>query len=187
MARPAHGQKLPALPGSRITDSGVVRAGAAIDSVFVLRTRSADTVDIGDFAAQLIARIGAPPFGDSLAFRVTSDTALIRVAGRLTDFPPDVRADLRPLFAFIDSNSVFVADISMPQHSGGVMRFHLDRVTVRGLTIPDLLLIPALQQYTLLYPTLLASGGREFLVAMPTDGSARLVRNGIELTLPRQP
>ena len=62
------------LRGSRITNAGVVRANAATDSVFVLRATLVDTVDIGDFASYLLAHIGAPPFPDSLAFRVTSDS-----------------------------------------------------------------------------------------------------------------
>ncbi len=176
----------PPLPGSRITDSGVVRAGAIIDSVFLSRTRLVDTVNIGDFAAHVLARLGVPPFGDSLLFRVTSDSQLVRIAGRLSNFPPEARDELGPIFSFLDSNSVFVAEISMPQHDGGVMRFHLDRVTVQGIGIPEFLLLPALQEYASRYPVL-ASGGREFLVAMPSEARARLVRNGLEISMPPRP
>ncbi len=174
------------LPGSRISDSGVVRAGAIIDSVFLARTRLVDTVDIGDFAAHVLARLGVPPFGDSLLFRVTSDTQVVRIAGRLSNFPAEERDELRPIFFFLDSNAVFVADISMPQHGDGIMRFRLDRVTVQGVTIPELLLLPALQEFATRYPVL-AGGGREFLVAMPPDAHARLVHNGLEISMPPKP
>lgn len=174
------------LPGSRITDSGVVRAGAIIDSVFLARTRLVDTVDIGDFASHVVARLGVPPFGDSLLFRVTSDTQLVRIAGRLSNFPVYERNELGPIFRFLDSNAVFVAEISMPQHDQGIMRFHLDRVTVQGIGIPDILLLPALQEFATRYPVL-ADGGREFLVAMPPDAHARLVHNGLEISMPPRP
>ena len=190
LARAAAGQTpspgVAPLPGSRISDSGVVRAGAIIDSVFLSRTRLVDTVDIGDFASHVLARLGVPPFGDSLLFRVTSDTQLVRIAGRLSNFPAYERDELRPIFFFLDSNAVFVADVSMPQHDQGIMRFHLDRVTVQGIGIPELLLLPALQEFATRYPVL-ADGGREFLVAMPPDAHARLIHNGLEISMPPKP
>jgi len=172
------------LPGSRITNAGVVRANGATDSVFILRGRSTDTVDIGDFAANLLARIGAPPFSDSLGFRVTSDSQTIRITGRLMDFPPDSRAELGPIFSFLDSTSVFVAEVSMPQADSGIMRFRLRRVTVRGFPIPDLLLVVALSEYSQRYPGMLQEGGRAFDVGMPLEGRASLINNAIVLTMP---
>jgi hypothetical protein len=169
--------------GSRITDAGVLRAAAKVDSVFIVRNTLVDTVDIGDFAGYLLARLGVPPFGDSLAFRVTADTAQIRITGRLMDFPPEARGELGVIFSFIDSTATFRADIGMPQHAGGIMKFRLLRVVVGGLPIPELLLLPALAEYARRYPVL-ASGGREFLVAMPLEATATLVRNGLELRMP---
>jgi hypothetical protein len=188
-AGPVAAQVVPSsspLPGSRITDSGVARAGALIDSVFVLRTRLVDTVDIGDFAAHVLARLGVPPFGDSLRFRVTADSARIRISGRLDDFPADERNELRPIFFFVDSSSVFVAEISMPQSDSGIMRFRLERVMVKGFVIPDILLLPALQEFDDRYP-ILAANGREFLVAMPLEAHARLIHDAIELSMPPSP
>lgn len=164
----------------RITNAGVLRADSAVEAVFIARTRAIDTVAIGDFASHLLARLGVPPFEDSLAFRVDADSALVRIRGRLRDFPPESRRELGPIFSFVDSTTPFVAEITMPQHNGGLMRFRLKRVTVSGFPIPDMLLIPALNEYDRRYPVL-ASGGRELLVAMPTDGEARLVDDGIEI------
>ncbi len=158
----------------------MVRADSVVEAVFLSRTRSIDTVAIGDFASHLLARLGVPPFDDSLAFRVSADSTRVRIRGRLRDFPPESRQELGPIFSFVDSLTPFVAEISMPQHNGGLMRFRLLRVTVSGFPIPDLLLLPALREYDRRYPVL-ASGGRELLVAMPTDAEARLVENGIEL------
>ncbi len=167
----------------RFTNAGVLRADSAVEAVFVTRTRPVDTVAIGDFASHLLARLGVPPFEDSLAFLVTADTSRVRIQGRLRDFPPESREELGPIFSFIDSLTPFIATISMPQHSGGIMRFRLERVTVSGFPIPDILLLPALQEYDRRYPVL-ASRGREFLVAMPPEADARLLDNGIELRMP---
>lgn len=170
--------------GSRITNAGVVRAATTVDSVFLERTHLVDTIDIGDFAAYLLARLGVPPFEDSLAFRVESDSARVRIRGRLADFPPETRAELGPIFSFIDSLSPFEAEISMPSRSHGLMRFRLERVRLRGYSIPDFLLNPALYEYSRRYPVL-SSGGREFLVAMPPEATATLLDRAIEIRMPR--
>ena len=175
------------LPGSRITNAGVVRATAATDSVFLARTRMRDTVDIGDFASLMLAKIGAPPFSDSLAFKVTADSQRVRVSGRLMDFPADSRAELSPIFSFLDSTSVFVAEISMPQAEDGIMVFRLERLTVRGFPIPDLLVLAALEQYRKQYPKMLAASGKEFHVEIPREARAALVTNGLVLVMPPKP
>ena len=175
----------PAVAGSLITNAGVTRASGAVDSVFVDRRKRGDTVDVGDFTAYLLARLGVPPFNDSLGFRVSSDTSRIRIRGRLMDFPAETRAELGPIFSFVDSTSVLIAELSMPQAQYGIMRFRLERVTVGGTTIPDFFLSPALAEYSRRYPVL-SAGGREFLVAMPPDAKTWLVRDGIELWMPEK-
>lgn len=169
--------------GSRITNAGVARAQGSVDSVFLERTLRADTIDAGDFTAYLLARLGVPPFDDSLAFRVRGDSTRIRIGGRLMDFPPESRAELGALFSFLDSTSTFSAEISMPERANGVMRFRLEKVLLRGFPIPDLLVLPALAEYSRRYPVLTANG-REFLVAMPPAATARLVGGGIEIRMP---
>lgn len=169
--------------GSRLSNDGVLRADSAVDAVFITRSRLVDTVDIGDFASHLLARLGVPPFEDSLAFTVTSDTARVRIGGRLKDFPAVARNELSGIFFFLDSLTPFEAEISMPGRGDGIMRFRLEQVRVAGFPIPEMLLVPALREYDRRYPVL-ASGGRELLVAMPLDGTALLVSDGIELRMP---
>ncbi|MEP6590725.1 MAG: hypothetical protein ABJC19_06040 [Gemmatimonadota bacterium] len=169
--------------GSLITNAGVARASSAVDSVFVDRQKRSDSVDVGDFTAYLLARLGVTRLDDSLAFRVSSDSSRIRIRGRLMDFPPQARAELGPIFSFLDSTSVFVAELSMPQAQYGIMRFRLERVIVGRTSIPDFLLAPALSEYSRRYPVL-SAGGREFLVGMPPDARTRLIPNGIELWMP---
>lgn len=175
------------LPGSRITNAGVVRATAATDSVFIARTLLVDTVDIGDFTAFLLAQIGAPPFDSTLAFKVVSDSARVRISGRIMDFPPEQRSELGPLFGFLDSTTVVTAEVSMPQADGGIMVFRLERLLVKGFAIPDILLLGALAKYRTQYPKMLSAGGKEFLAAMPKEARASLTTNGIVLRMPPKP
>ena len=171
------------IPGSRISNEGVLRADSAVAAVFLARTRLVDTVDIGDFASHLLARLGVPPFADSLGFGVTADSALVRIVGRMADFPPESRVELGPLFFFVDSLTPFTAEIALVDKANGVMRFRLMRVLVSGFPIPDLLLLPALREYDRRYPVL-ANGGRDLLVAMPPEAKVKLVKDGIELRMP---
>ncbi|MEO5799218.1 MAG: hypothetical protein ABIZ70_05015 [Gemmatimonadales bacterium] len=188
-AVPAAAQTSPSpvpMPGSLITNAGVARANAAVDSVFVQKKTRIETIDVGDFTGYLLARLGVPRLDDSLKFRVSSDTTRIRIRGRLMDFPAQARAELGPIFSFVDSTAVLVAELSMPQYQDGVMKFRLQRVTVGGTSIPEFFLSPALSEYARRYPVL-SGGGRELLVAMPPEGSARLVKNAIELRMPGKP
>lgn len=171
------------LPGSPITNDGVVRATATVDEVFLTRLRLIDTVDVGDFTAYLIARMGAPPFEEGLGFRVTADSLRARISGRLMDFPADTRSELGPIFTFVDSMAPFVAEVHLVERANGIMRWRLHRVTVNGFPIPDLLLTPALREYNRRYPVL-GNNGRDFLVAMPPEASVMLVKNGLELRMP---
>ncbi len=171
--------------GSRITTPGVTRASATVDSVFVDKRSRAGRVDVGDFTAYLLARLGVPPFPDSLAFLVTSDSARIRIRGRLMDFPPSARAELGPIFSFVDSTSSFMAELSMPQRDNGVMRFRLERLLVRDIPLPEFLFLPALNEYARRYPVL-TSGGREFLVAIPVEATVAIGANVLELAMPKK-
>ncbi len=170
------------LPG-RITNAGVARAAAVVDSVFLDKRQSSGRIGVGDFTGYLLARLGVPPFTDSLAFLVSSDTGRIRISGRLMDFPPETRSELGPIFAFVDSTSSFVAELSMPQRDHGVMRFRLERLLVRDFAVPEFLFLPALAEYARRYPVL-TTAGREFLVAMPPEGWVALGANSLELGMP---
>ncbi len=185
LAASAHAQD--SLPGYRFSNAGVLRAGSATDSVFVARKLAIDTINIGDFASFLVAKLGATTLYDSLEFKVTADSTRVRVSGRLMDFPPDSRAELGPIFTFLDSTSVFVAEISMPRADSGIMVFRLERLTVRGFTIPDLLVDGALSSYRSRYPDKLSAGGREFHVEIPRQARVKLITDAIVLRMPPKP
>jgi len=171
------------IPGSRISNAGVLRADSTVAAVFLERSRLVDTADIGDFASHLLARLGVPPFADSLGFGVTADSLQIKIVGRLADFPPESRVELSPIFFFVDSLTPFTAEIALIDQANGVMRFRLRRVLVSGYPVPELLLLPALREYDRRYPVL-ANGGRDLLVAMPPEATVKLVTDGIELRMP---
>jgi len=171
------------IPGSPITNDGVVRASRTVDAVFLDRTRLIDTVDVGDFTSYLIARMGAPPFEEGIGFRVTADTTRARITGRMLDFPAETRSELGPIFAFVDSTAAFAAEVALVERAHGIMRWRLVRVTVNGFPIPDFLLTPALREYNRRYP-ILGNNGRDFLVAMPPEATAALVMDGLEIRMP---
>ncbi len=173
------------LDGARLTNAGVVRANAQVDSVFIRRLAPTVTIDVGDFTAYLLARVGAPPFPDSTGFRVTTDSQVVRISGRLRDFPPEKVQELGPFLLLLDSTSLFVAELRMPQRDSGVIRLRLERILVNGLAIPEVLLGPAIAAYGINYEEL-SNGGREFLVAMPVRGEARLLDGQIRLHLPAE-
>lgn len=181
LAPPVMAQTVP--PGGRISNAGVLRADSAVDAVFIARSRLVDTVAIGDFASHLLARLGVPPFADSLGFEVTADSARARIVGRLRDFPAEARVDLNPIFFFVDSLTPFTAEVSLLERANGVMRWRLERVLVGGFPVPELLLLPALSEYDRRYPVL-ANRGRDLLVAMPPEATVTLVKDGIELRMP---
>ena len=160
----------------------MLRAAATVDSVFLDRTHLVDTIDLGDFAAYLLARLGCRIRG-LLGLRVGGRGAGPH-QGPDARFPADARAELGVIFSFIDSTAPLEAVIAMTQRSHGLMRFRLERVVIKGFAIPDLLLNPALAEYNRRYPVL-SAGGREFLVAMPPDATATIVQGGIELRMPR--
>jgi hypothetical protein len=166
--------------GTAISNVGVMRAAGKVDAVYSERLIPADTVAIGDFTSYLLARLGVPPFPDSMGFRVRSDTAGAEIRGKLADFPEEALAELGPLFSFIDPNASFVARVRLVQAQYGIMRFRLQGVSVGGVPVPDLLLIPALREYSRRYPVL-AANGWELMIAIPDDGRARLMTDGIEL------
>ncbi len=166
--------------GTAITNAGVLRAADKVDGVYTDRIVMSDTVAIGDFTSYLLARLGVPPFPDSMGFRVRSDTVSAEIRGRLADFPLEARSELGPLFSFIDPSASFVARVRLVQAQYGIMRFRLQGVSVGGVPVPDLLLIPALREYSRRYPVL-AANGWELMIAIPDDGTARLIGDGIEL------
>jgi len=172
---------VPAAPG-RLSNAGVDRAAALVDSVYVDRLNPAAFVEGGDFASYLVARLGVRPVPDDLAINVAVDTGAVTLSGRVQDLPAAVREQLGPALMFLDPSSVIAADVSLLRARIGVVRFHLRSLLVNGDPLPEALLAPLMAQVGSSYPAL-TSTGRDLLVAIPEDGTMQLAQGGVRVAV----
>ncbi len=96
----------------RLSNDGVLRASVVVDSVFLDRTKLTATIDGGDWASYLLARLGAGRIPGGLGIEVVVDTVRILVRGRLQDLPPETRGLLGPVASMVDSSTMIVADVA---------------------------------------------------------------------------
>jgi hypothetical protein len=169
-----------------LSDAGVYRASALVDSVYVDRQSPEAFVEGGDFASYLVARLGVRPVPDNLAIDVAVDTGAVTLSGRLQDLPEAVRAQLGPALMFLDPSSVIAADVSLQRARPGVVRFHLRSLLINGVALPEGILVPLMAQVGANYPAL-TSTGRDLLVAIPEDGTMRLAQGGVRVAVKPPP
>lgn len=167
----------------RIAPDGVFRASAIVDSVYIDRQLKQATIDGGDFAAYLMARLGARNLPEDFGYRVSVDTALLRIGGRISDLTPDARRALASLVLVLPPDTRLEAQISLHPAGREAVRFHLDGATVRGIPVPETLLAPLMNQIGRQYPALTETG-RDLLIQVPAGGKMRLVPGGVRLTGP---
>jgi hypothetical protein len=153
-----------------------------VDSVFVDRTKSAGTIDGGDWASYLLARLGAGRIPDGLGIEVVVDSTRIDVHGRLQDLPAQTRALLGPVASMVDSNTVIAADVLVQRTGPELVRFWLKGLRVNGFPFPEFLLGSMMASIGRQYPALTASG-RDLYVQVPKDGRLTLGPSGIEITV----
>jgi len=170
-------------PSRAITAAGVLRANAAVDSVFIDRLVPQTTVAGGDFAAYLLARLGANQIPESLAINVAVDSARIHIGGALRDFPPEARSALGPLVQFLAPETVIEGHVSLAPAGSRAVHFHLETVTVGGVPVPDPFLRSAMFDVGRQYPALTKSG-RDLFVEIPPGASMRLEPDLIRLLGP---
>lgn len=176
---------VPPTPG-RLSDAGVYRASALVDSVYVDRQSAEAFVEGGDFASYLVARLGVRPVPDNLAIDVAVDTGAVTLSGRVQDLPEAVRAQLGPALMFLDPSSVIAADVALQRARLGVVRFHLRSLLINGVALPEGILVPLMAQVGANYPAL-TSTGRDLLVAIPEDGTMRLAQGGVRVAVKPAP
>ncbi|MEO8138618.1 MAG: hypothetical protein ABI742_03175 [Gemmatimonadota bacterium] len=167
----------------RIAPEGVFRASALVDSVFVERQLSQARVDGGDFAAYLLARLGARNLPPDFAFTVEIDSALIRIAGRIADLPAEARQALSQLVLLLPPDTKLEARIELAAAGREAVRFHLLTIAVQGVPIPETFLAPLLADIGRQYPALTASG-RDLYVQVPSGAKLTLVPGAVLLTGP---
>ncbi len=167
----------------RIAPEGVYRASALVDSVFIDRLLPRAVVDGGDFAAYLMARLGARDLPPDFAFTVEIDTALIRIAGRIADLPPEARTALSQLVLLLPPDTRLEAQIELAQAGREAVRFHLRTITVQGVPIPETFLIAVMAEIGRQYPALTATG-RDLYVQMPPGATMALIPGAVALNGP---
>ncbi len=174
----------------RLSNDGVLRATAQVESVFVDRTAPAAEVDGGDWASYLLARLGAGKIPEGLGIGIRVDTARIEVRGRLQDLPAETRALLGPIASMVDSSTVITADVLMGRTGPEVVRFWLRGLRLNGYPFPEFLLGSMMASIGRQYPALTKSG-RDLYIQVPPDGQLRLgegaIRLGIEPVGRREP
>ncbi len=171
-------------PGPRaITPAGVFRASALVDSVFVDRQLPRATVDGGDFAAYLMARLGARALPPDFGYQVLVDTTLLRIAGRIADLPPEARRALAGLVMVLPPDTKLEAQIELLSAGREAARFRLRGATVQGIPVPESFLASMLAEVGRQYPALTPTG-RDLLVQLPTGASMVLLPGAVELIGP---
>ena len=170
---------------SAITNDGVVRASAAVDSVFLDRQLEESSVSGGDWAAYLMARLGVRPIPASLGFVVTVDSERLQLAGRIRDLPPESRMVLGPVVGLLDSETTVRADITLHSAGPSALRFRLDAVYLGGVLIPDGFLQGAMTEVGRQVPVLTPTG-RDLLVEIPLEGRIALLADEVRLIAPPQ-
>lgn len=166
-----------------ITQAGVVRAAAVVDSVFVDRQALRGFVGAGDWAAYLMARLGVNPVPRDLKIRVVGDTSRVRLSSRLGDLPYEARRALGPLLGILPPDAEIAGDITLVPAARNVVRFHLATVRLNGVPIPELLLQTAMFDVGRQYPALTRTG-RDLLVEIPPDAVVALALGGVRLAAP---
>ncbi|MEO8635068.1 MAG: hypothetical protein ABI587_07315 [Gemmatimonadales bacterium] len=168
-----------------ITPAGVFRASALVDSVFVDRQLPNARVDGGDFAAYLMARLGARALPPDFGFRVTVDSTLLRIGGRIADLPPDARRALAGLVMILPPETQLEAQIELLTAGPEVARFRLRGATVSGIPVPEAFLATMLADVGRNYPALTPTG-RDLLVQIPAGASIRLLPGMVALIGPSE-
>ncbi len=166
-----------------IRSEGVLRASALVDSVFVDRQLPAATVDGGDFAAYLMARLGATNLPPDFNYRVATDSTQIRLGGKLSELPPEAKRSLSQLMSFFPPDSRLEAQITLHGAGKQAVRFHLNAVSIGGTAVPEMILQPVLTNIGRQYPALTATG-RDLYVQVPDGARMQLIDGGVRLIGP---
>ena len=173
-------------PPGRISRTGVARAQAVVDSVFLDRKALEGTIEGGDWASYLMARLGVEPIPENTEILIAVDSTHIVLSGRLQDLPQEARAMIGPLAALVDSSTVLAADIALLPAAQGLSHFRLQGVSVGGFPVPEIVLRSMLLDVGEHYPALTKTG-RDLYVEIPTDGRVRLIPGAVRLTAAPRP
>lgn len=178
------GDPLPS--GEPITNEGVIRASAAVDSVLLDGLAPERVVGAGDFASYLMARLGVVPIPADLRFRVVPDTAVLRLTGRVADLPPEAVREIGPFVAFLDPETRLDALVALSRENPRAYRFRLTEVLIGGTRVPDDILQMVMSDVGRRYPAL-SRTGRDLFVEVPAGATIGLAPGGVRLVAPPVP
>lgn len=170
-------------PPGRITREGVARAQAVVDSVFLDRKATEGRIEGGDWASYLMARLGVEPIPENTEIQIAVDSEKIVLSGRLQDLPAEARAMIGPLAALVDSSTVLAAEIALLPSAPGLAHFRLEKVSIGGFPVPEIILRSMLLDVGERYPALTKTG-RDLYVEIPLIGRVSLVPGAVRLTMP---
>jgi hypothetical protein len=175
----------PAVPvqepsADQLSNAGVVRASAKVDSVFIDRLVPEVVIGGGDFGSYLMARLGVIPIPDDLKLRVWVDTQRISIHGRVADLPELARRTLGPLIGMVPLETPIAGDVELSRVAEEVVRFRLAAVRVNGIPLPEGLVAAVMYEVGRQYPVL-GKSGRDLYVRIPADGEVVLVPGGVRL------
>jgi hypothetical protein len=151
--------------------------------VYVDRLLPSALVDGGDFTAYLMARLGVRTLPADFGYRVTVDSTLIRIGGRIADLPAEARQALAQLVLVLPPETHLEAQVELLPAGREAVRFHLRGATVHGVAVPEALLAPLMSDIGRRYPALTATG-RDLYVQVPPGARMQLVSSGVLLTGP---
>jgi hypothetical protein len=178
------GDPLP--PGEAITNEGVLRASAVVDSVLLDGQADERVVGAGDFASYLMARLGVVPIPGDLRFRVVPDTAVLRLTGRVADLPREAVEAIGPFVAFLDPGTRLDALVALSRENPRAYRFRLTEVLIGGTRVPDDVLQMVMSDVGRRYPAL-SRTGRDLFVEVPAGATIALVPGWVRLVAPPAP
>lgn len=181
-----HAWTMTAQTPGRITPQGVVRAQAVVDSVFLDRKSPQGSIEGGDWASYLMARLGVTPLPDSVGIVVSVDSQLITFSGRIQDLPADARAMLGPLSALVDPATVLSAEIEQVPADKGLAHFRLRKVSVGMFPVPETMLRSMMMDIGDKYPALTKTG-RDLYVQIPPDGRVALSPGAVLISTATNP
>jgi hypothetical protein len=170
-------------PIDSIRPSGILRASAVVDSVFVDRTVPQGFVFAGDWGAYLMVRLGAVPIPEDLKIAVLADTSRMVLRTRVGDLPLEARTALGPLLGMVPPETVVEGDIVLWTMGPQVARFRLDAARISGIPVPERFLQEVMASVGRQYPALTHTG-RDLLIQIPEGAEIRLARGGVQLIGP---
>lgn len=167
--------------GDPLTNAGIARAAAGVDSVFVSRKARQALIRGGDFGSYLIARLGVYPIPPDLTLRLAVNPSGMVLAGRLSDVPERARDAMGTMFSFLPLSTPIAGDIAVTRVAPDRVRFRLAAARVNGIAVPetmlDLIMSGVARQYASPSPS-----GRDLTVRVPPEGNVQLLAGWVRLS-----